>query len=51
MISGGRLTAVILLAVNRRLADLLTRLAIATYVAVTIAVFWQAVSGLPLIAL
>ena len=44
-------TAVILLAVNRRLADLLTRLAIATYVAVTIAVFWQAVSGLPLIAL
>ena len=44
-------TAVILLAVNRRLADLLTRLAIATYVAVTIAVFGQAVSGLPLIAL
>jgi hypothetical protein len=44
-------TAVILLAVNRRHADLLTRLAIATYVAVTVAVFWQAVSGLPLIAL
>jgi hypothetical protein len=36
--------------VNRRHADLLTRLAIASYVAITAAVFWQAVSGRPLIA-
>jgi hypothetical protein len=43
-------TALILLAVARRHADLLTRLAIAGYVAITVAVFWQAVSGLPLIA-
>lgn len=43
-------TALILLAVARRHADLLTRLAIAGYVAINVAVFWQAVSGLPLIA-
>lgn len=43
-------TALILLAVTRRHADLLIRLAIAGYVAMTVAVFWQAVSGLPLIA-
>ncbi len=44
------ITALILLAVIRRHADLLTKLAIAGYVAITVAVFWQAVSGLPLIA-
>lgn len=44
-------TALILLAVSRRYADLLTGLAIAGYVVITGAVFWQAISGLPLIAL
>jgi hypothetical protein len=43
-------TALILLAITRRHAELLTSLAIAGYVAITAAVFWQAVSGLPLIA-
>jgi hypothetical protein len=43
-------TALILLAITRRHAERLTSLAIAGYVAITAAVFWQAVSGLPLIA-
>ena len=43
--------ALILIAMTRRHADLLTRLAIGAYVALTVAAFWQAVSGLPLIAL
>jgi hypothetical protein len=43
--------ALILLAVTPKQAGWLTTLAILGYVALTAAVFWQAVSGLPLIAL